>query len=108
MSYRHRITIEAPTRGKDAAGNATLTWVTFAADVPAKWYAGPGREIMAADSVRAETVGRFAIRYLPGITADMRVQWDGRIYALTAPPQTDATARRELTLMVAAGVQANG
>lgn len=108
MTYRHRIAIERKTQAKDAAGNATNTWAPFATDVPARWLAGPGREFMAADAVRAETVGRFVIRHLPGVTADMRVQWDGQTFALTAPPQTDATARREMTLMVSAGVQVDG
>lgn len=108
MSFRHRITIEQKSATKDAAGNRVDAWTTFAANVPARWLAGPGREFMAADAVRAETVGRFVIRYLPGVTADMRVQWDGRMFALTAAPQSDDTARRELTMMVSAGVQANG
>lgn len=108
MTYRHRITVERKTVGKDAAGNATTTWAPFVSNVPARWLAGPGREFMAADAVRAETVGRFVIRYYPGITADMRVQWDGQTFALTAPPQTDATARREMTLMVSAGVRVDG
>ena len=104
MTYRHRITIEAPVEGKDASGNTVRDWRPFLANVPAKWYPGPGREFQAAEATRAETSGRFVIRHTEGITAAMRVVWDGQVHALTAPPQSDATARRELTLMVASGV----
>lgn len=100
MSYRHRVTIEQPTRGRDASGNAVVTWSTFAADIPAKWLPGPGREYLAAEATRQQTVGRLALRYLPGVTAAMRVQFDGKTYRITAAPMGDATGRRETILMV--------
>lgn len=102
--YPHRITLQARAESKDAAGNTVTAWADVWADVPARWLPGPGREFLAAEAVRAETAGRFVIRWLPGVDASMRALWDGQVFALTAPPMSDPTARRELTLMVAAGV----
>ena len=99
-ALRHRITIQAKGEVIDANGDVSVGWSDFAADVPASWLAGPGREYMAAEAIRAETVGRFEIRYLPGVTAQMRILWDGAVYAIKAPPQVDPTGRREMTIMV--------
>ena len=103
-ALRHRITIQAKGEVIDANGDVSVGWSDFAANVPASWLAGPGREYMAAEAIRAETVGRFEIRYLPGVTAEMRILWDGAVYAIKAPPQVDPTGRKEMTIMVGSGV----
>ena len=102
--YRHRIDLQAYTQTQDANGDVVGVWADFATDVPAAWLPGPGREYLAAESVRAEVAGRFVIRYLPGVTAQMRAVWDGQFWEIKAPPMLDKTARREMTLMVGAGV----
>jgi SPP1 family predicted phage head-tail adaptor len=101
---RHRITIEQSTETRDANGDRVPAWNVFAADVPAAFQSGPGREYLAAEAIRAEVAGRFNIRYLPGVTAQMRVLWDGLVWNIKAPPIVDPTARREMTLLVGAGV----
>lgn len=71
--------------------------------LPANWKAGPGREYLASEAIRAEVTGRFEIRWSPEaaqILAFDRVLWDGRVMEMKAPPQPDATARRMLILMV--------
>ncbi|MEJ7746060.1 MAG: phage head closure protein [Luteimonas sp.] len=103
QDLRHRITIQGRTETRDANGDVTVAWAD-AANVAAQWLPGPGREYLAGEAIRAEVVGRFVIRYQPGITAGHRVIWDGTTYEIKAPPQGDATARRELTLMVGGGV----
>jgi SPP1 family predicted phage head-tail adaptor len=101
--FRFRIAID---RREEVTtnGDRTWQWVPVYEDVPADFVSGPGREFLAAEAIRAETAGRFVMRYLPGITADMRVRWDGLAWNIKAPPIVDRTARREMTLLVGAGV----
>ena len=100
---RHRITIQQQAEVQDANGDVTLAWSDFAASVPASWLSGPGREYMAAESIRAEVTGRFELRYMAGVTASMRVVWDGNNYNIKAPPAVDPTGRRSMVLMVGSG-----
>lgn len=105
MNLRHRITIQSKSETIDPlTGYRTLAWVDRIEDEPAEWMAGPGREYLAAESIRAVVTGRFRIRWsteADAIVAGDRVLWDGRVMEIKAPPQPDATARRELLLMVA-------
>ena len=102
---RHRITVESKTQTVDpSTGYPTLGWAVLMADEPAGWLPGPGREYLADEALRASVTGRFTIRWSAEamtITAGDRVLWDGRVMELKAPPMVDATARREITLMVA-------
>lgn len=100
---RHRITIQE-RQETTVNGDRSWLWVDRFVDVPAAWLAGPGREFLAAEAIRAETVGRFETDYISGVTAAMRVLWDGQPWAIKAPPMRDPTARRSMTLMVGAGV----
>lgn len=104
QKLRHRITIQQRQQVVAPNGDRTWSWVDVHVDVPASFTGGPGREFLAAESIRAETVGRFELRYLPGITAEMRVAWDGLVWSIKAPPIVDHTARRTMTLLVGAGV----
>lgn len=101
---RHRITIQRRQQVIAANGDREWAWVDVHASVPADFVSGPGREFLAAESIRAETAGRFEVRYLSGITAEMRVVWDGMVWSIKAPPIVDHTARRAMTLLVGAGV----
>lgn len=101
---RHRITIQQQAEVQDASGDTSLQWIDFATAVPASWLAGPGREFMAAESIRAEVAGRFETRWIDGVTAKMRVLFDGAVYNLKAPPMLDPTLRRSMVLMVGSGV----
>ena len=103
-SLRHRITLQSQQTVTDGNGDTSVEWADFAADVPAAWLGGPGREYLAAESIRAEVAGRFTTRYLPGVTAEMRILWDGAIYNIKAPPMLDPTARRQMIIMVGAGI----
>lgn len=106
-NLRHRIEIQSEQEVQDENGDITVGWSNafpqFADGIPADWLPGPGREYLASESTRAEVEGRFVIRYLSGVTAAMRVVWDGRVWNIKAPPLLDRTARREMTLMVGSG-----
>lgn len=105
QDLRHRITVQSKTAAVDpSTGYPTEGWTDRLANVPAAWLAGPGREYLAGEALRAAVTGRFVLRWSPGaaaITAGDRVVWDGRNMEIKAPPQVDETARRWITLMVA-------
>lgn len=103
-TLRHRITIQAQSEAMDGNGDVSIGWADFAANLPASWLAGPGREYLAAEAIRAEVTGRFELRHLPGVTAKMRVLWEGVVYSIKAPPAVDPTARRSMVLLVGSGV----
>lgn len=104
QNYRHRITVQKKGDVTDPdTGYTTPAWIDRVTNEPAAWLAGPGREYLASESLRAAVTGRFKIRWSPEavlITAGDRVLWDGRVFSLQAPPMPDETARRELVLMV--------
>ena len=101
---RHRITVLSLVEVIDPdTGYRSETWTPRLINEPAQWLAGPGREYLASEATRATVSGRFVIRWSPGaalIKASDRVEWDGRLMQVQAPPLPDETARRELTLMV--------
>lgn len=58
-----------------------------------------GAEYYKAAAVQAERVYRFIIHYTPGITNDMKVQFDGRIFDIIEPPINDDEMSRTLTIL---------
>lgn len=104
----HVITIQRKTEVVDPqTGYREWTWADLLVDEPASWLPGPGREFLASEALRSEVQGRFNVRWSPGVaevTAADRVLWDGKVYEVKSDPLVDATARREVTLMVARGV----
>ncbi len=101
----HRITVQSKVETADPeTGYRITSWSDRVVNEPAQYFAGPGREYLASDSLRAQVSGRFIIRWSPEaalIVAADRVLWDGRVMEVQAPPLPDETARKSLTLMVA-------
>lgn len=104
QALRHRISIRRFSEVVDpVTGYREEVWVDYLTNVPAEFLPGPGREYLAAESVRSEVQGRFNIRWsqeAASIQSRDRVVWDGREWELKSDPLPDATARRELILMV--------
>lgn len=105
QALRHRITVQRKTATVNpATGYPAEGWADRLVDEPAEWFAGPGREYLASDALRAAVDGRFVVRIHPGteaITAGDRVLWDGRVMEVKSPPIPDKTARRKFVVMVA-------
>ena len=105
---RHRITIEGQTQTQDAN---TLEWVTvwgtFLANEPAQVVPLSGREYIRAAANQAGVDTRMAIRHRDGLTADMRVVFDGQNYNVLAV-LPDPTNARWLTLMCQRGINDGG
>lgn len=98
--YRHRITIQKLVRQQDDLGqDSGEEWV----DVSKHWAmikTLQGREYYAAAQAQAEKKSRFVIPYEPGITSDMRILYDGRVFDIDEPPINDDEMDKTLTIIV--------
>ena len=98
-SLRHRITIEHKT--VDNSGlDPVETWSTFAtvwaAIEPLK---GTERWIDGAKLISSDVTGRIRIRYLKGVTSEMRVKFGSRVYEILAVINVNERCE-EMSLMV--------
>lgn len=96
---RHRVTIQQQVgKGKDPVTKETReTWQ----DVATVWAAVEplrGREYFQAMETESEAVTRVRIRYRPGVTNEMRVQYGDRILYIQGVIDVDER-HRELQLM---------
>ncbi|MCJ8008116.1 phage head closure protein [Lederbergia wuyishanensis] len=49
-------------------------------------YPMSGREFFAAETVNSEVTHKINMRYVPGITSDMRIKYGERTFELSSPP----------------------
>jgi SPP1 family predicted phage head-tail adaptor len=95
-----RITIQQKQTVVDPEGIPTETWTpvctVWAAREP---LAARAREYFSAAAINAEMTVRYRIRYRQGITPDMRVVDEGRIYNITTVLDDVDGKRRETHLM---------
>ena len=77
-----RITLQAPTIGKGTSGGITKAWADVAANVPAavRHLSGNERQASSAGGQVAEARTEFTVRYRAGVTAKMRVLYEGAVY----------------------------
>ena len=102
---RHRVDIEQPTYTQDdQTGEMTLTWTAFAQSIPASIEPLSAREFIQAAAVQSSVTGRIVIRYLPGVTAAMRVRHGSLLYNIAGVLPDKVTGREYLTLPVSEGV----
>lgn len=76
---RHSITFQQRADTKNSYGEVVGAWSDFAT-VRASVEPLQGREYFAAQSTQTSTTTRFRIRYLAGLTADMRISFNGQVY----------------------------
>lgn len=93
-----RITIQQNSPSQDSNGNLTDSWSTFA-KVWASIEPLRGREFLEAQAINPETTVRFRIRYVSGVTEDMRIKDENdELYDITAVLHLDH-AKREIEIM---------
>lgn len=100
---KHSITIQS--RGEDMTdsyGGTVQTWDNVAI-VRAKVTPLRARELIEAGSVQSKVTDKFVIRYLPGVTSDMRVQYDSRNYDIDAVIDVKGQGRVMEILAIASG-----
>jgi len=94
---RHRITLEAPAESQGSDGSVTRTWAPFAT-VWASVEPLLGREYFDAQREQADVSHRVRMRYLAGVTHNMRVVLGSRVFEIESV--LNAGERdRELVLM---------
>jgi SPP1 family predicted phage head-tail adaptor len=74
---RERITVQQATDNRTPLGEAVQTWSTFAS----RWASVEGissREFFLQGQQQTEASHRVRLRYLTGLTQQMRLQWRGR------------------------------
>lgn len=97
---RHKVTIQRPVQARGDWG-ATKTWETFK-QVFGSIEPLRARETEQADRFSSEVTGTIAIRWLGGVDASMRVNWEGRIFRIVGVVDPDYR-HRELQLFVVEG-----
>jgi SPP1 family predicted phage head-tail adaptor len=78
-----RITIERPAAAQNGFGEDVPSW----AEVATVWASKrdlTGAEYFRAASINAEITTRFRLRYLAGLTADMRIVIGSEIYVIAS------------------------
>jgi len=98
-----RITIESRTDALNAVGQPIPTWGTFEANVPAGFDPARGREFYNAQALTVERAAMFRIRWLPGLIAGHRIQYDGVIWDITSVEQVFGRDR-EMHVFAATGL----
>lgn len=78
---RHRIVIQRPIYTQDpVSGDTVTTWEPLYSSVPAAVDFLSAKEFIASNTTQAQIVARMTIRFLPNLTAEMRIVYQGRIY----------------------------
>ena len=89
---RHPIVIEAPSGAQDEYGEPVEGWTPFATAMASREDLA-GREAFAAQAVRADVTTRFELRYLAGVTANMRVVSEGVPYNIVSAADPEGRGR---------------
>jgi SPP1 family predicted phage head-tail adaptor len=80
---RERIIVQQATETRNALGETTQTWGTFAE----RWASVDGisaREFLTSGQQQTEITHRVRMRYLDGLNSTMRVSWRGRILEIAS------------------------
>ena len=78
---RHRIVIEESIAGRDSFGAEVCEWIQFA-KVWADVSPVSGRELASFKQINAEITAKITIRYLAGVTTEMRILFRDRIFEI--------------------------
>jgi SPP1 family predicted phage head-tail adaptor len=85
---RHRIKIQEATETYNGVGEPVTTWTDYKI-VWAEIRPMQGREYWASQQVNPEVTHRVTIRYLDGVTTEMRINFSDRIFAIDSILNTD-------------------
>ena len=94
----HKITIEQRVETKNSIGEDITTYTEFK-QVWANVSPLSGKEYLSNSELQSSVSGRISMRYLSGVTSDMRINWNGRYFDIISAINTEER-NRELILMV--------
>lgn len=102
---RHRVTIEQRSDVQDTTTGAMVpSWTVFADGVPAAIEDLSVRESLAGQAMQSTVTTRITIRYMDGLTADMRIRHGDLIYNMQQPLADKGSGRVYLTIPCSKGV----
>jgi SPP1 family predicted phage head-tail adaptor len=96
--FRHRVTLQKQSSGRDSAGGVVTLWTNFAVGVPAAISPVSGREILTAQQIAADVSTEIAIRWRPGVDETMRVLHNDETYGIVSVIADGDSGRKVLTL----------
>jgi len=80
-TLRHRIAIQRRVETQDSvSGDITISWENLYSSVPAAVHFLSAKEFIASRTTQAQIVARMTIRFLPNLTAEMRILYLGKVY----------------------------
>lgn len=100
-NLRKRITLQSETSTADNAGGYTLGW-TNVITVWGKIQPVSGQKVFTDGHLEGHVTHRVTLRYQSGITTDMRMTYNGRVFNIRAVLNTDES-NRWLELLVEEG-----
>jgi SPP1 family predicted phage head-tail adaptor len=92
---RERVTIQQATERRNSLGETTLEWATFAE----RWASVEGvssREALGSGQLEVSITHRVRLRYVSGLTQQMRLQWRGRTLEIVSLLEHDNRSEHEL------------
>jgi SPP1 family predicted phage head-tail adaptor len=99
---RKHVILQSEQQTPDGAGGYTLAWTNFAT-VWAEITPVTGDTVFVSGHLEAHITHKMTIRYLAGVTTDMRILWNSRTFNIRAVTNVEER-NRVLELLVEEGV----
>lgn len=80
---RERVTFQTSSETRNSLGETVPVWATFAE----RWASVEGvssREALQFGQQNLSVTHRIRLRYLPGLSTQMRIQWRGRLLEIVS------------------------
>ena len=84
-ALKHKVVVQQKTEVKDSHAEVQHTWTTFCT-TRAEFKPLRGTEFFALHQQNFDADCKAVLRYRPGITQNMRIQFGTRIFKFVAPP----------------------
>jgi SPP1 family predicted phage head-tail adaptor len=81
--YRQPITIQKRQFTQDSYGGTTEDWIDVY-HIRAGIFPLSGSEFFKADQINAQITHRIQMRFLSGVTPDMRILYNNRVFQITS------------------------
>jgi SPP1 family predicted phage head-tail adaptor len=92
---RDRVTIQRATESRNSIGEVVQTWGTYAE----RWASVEGlssREVLLSGQQQTEITHRVRMRYVEGMTQQMRLFWRDRVLEITSLLEHNNRTEHEL------------
>ena len=94
--YRHKIDFLKREDGRNEYGEPTDNWIPFKSGIWASMDPLLGNEFFAAFTTDNKIEIKFNMRFIPGVTSDMRIRHGETLYEILGQPVNVKGLNREL------------